>query len=172
MSRITFLSALLAAVGLILPAAAFAESEHSHDHAAMAGGAPGDPAQAKRTIEIVATDNVFDLKSLRVNAGETVRFVIRNKGQLLHEFTLGTADMHRMHEQEMDKLMQQGAITTTAIDTKKMPHAGHAHGNSVLIEPGKSAVLIWRFDHADAIEFACNIPGHYQSGMHGAIKVQ
>ena len=43
----------------------------------------------------------------------------------------------------------------------------HNDPNSVLIEPGKSAEIVWNFPHGGSLEFACNIPGHYDSGMVG-----
>jgi uncharacterized cupredoxin-like copper-binding protein len=39
-------------------------------------------------------DMSFTPKAIEVKAGETVRFVLVNKGQLLHEFNLGDAAMH------------------------------------------------------------------------------
>ncbi len=32
-------------------------------------------------------------------------------------------------------------------------------------EPGKEAKVIWMFAKNDTLEFGCNIPGHYESGM-------
>jgi len=46
----------------------------------------------------------------------------------------------------------------------------HDNPNSVLIEPGKTKELIWKFHKARRVKFACNVPGHYQSGMVGAIE--
>jgi len=39
-----------------------------------------------------------------------------------------------------------------------------------LLEPGKSGEVIWKFTKPTKLEFACNVPGHYQSGMVGKIK--
>lgn len=176
---------LIAALLACCIATAQADDKHDHGptgrgptghgaagHGDMALGAPGDPAQAKRTIEIIAIDNAFDVKSLRVSAGETVKLVIRNKGQLLHEFTIGDAAMHQTHQAEMEKLLQQGVITTIGIDAAKLAAVGHGHGNSVLIEPGKTGTLVWRFAKDGVFEFACNIPGHYQDGMRGQIQIR
>jgi uncharacterized cupredoxin-like copper-binding protein len=46
----------------------------------------------------------------------------------------------------------------------------HNDPNSVLLEPGKSAEVIWRFAKAGELEFACNVPGHYDAGMVGMIQ--
>jgi uncharacterized cupredoxin-like copper-binding protein len=45
----------------------------------------------------------------------------------------------------------------------------HDDPNSVLLEPGMSGEVIWKFTQASDIEFACNVPGHYNSGMIGLV---
>ena len=48
---------------------------------------------------------------------------------------------------------------------KKNPSMAHSHSNSVLLEPNKKGELIWKFNTDAILEAACNIPGHYESGM-------
>ena len=48
---------------------------------------------------------------------------------------------------------------------KKDPSMAHSHSNSVLLSPGESANLIWKFSNSVEIEAACNVPGHYEAGM-------
>ncbi|RON43304.1 copper-resistant cuproprotein CopI [Pseudomonas frederiksbergensis] len=141
-------------------------------------GQPAPAAKASRSVEVVMGDMSFDPKAIDIKAGETIRFVLVNKGQLLHEFNLGDAAMHAAHQQEMLKMQQSGMLTPTAM--KEMDHgamAGMEHGmkhddpNSVLVPPGKTAELTWTFTKATSLEFACNIPGHYQAGMVGKLTV-
>ena len=149
-------------------------------------GAPAPAAKATRTVEIVMGDMSFTPKALQIKAGETVRFVLVNKGQLLHEFNLGDAKMHAEHQAEMMKMQQSGMLTPTAMKAAPMDHAAMGHGsmagmdhgamthddpNSVLVEPGKTAELTWTFKQASDLEFACNIPGHYQACMVGKLTV-
>src|SRR5215467_6789429 len=82
-------------VAAVLAGAAPA-SAHGPDHG-MGGGKPGDAAKVTRTVEVVATDNAFSMKSLQVKDGETVRFVVRNDGFEAHEFLIGTAGEHAEH---------------------------------------------------------------------------
>ena len=124
------------------------------------------------------SDIAFSPKSLDVKAGETVRFVLVNKGQLLHEFNLGHAAMHAAHQKEMLEMQQNGMLTPTGMSHESMDHSAMGHGamkhddpNSVLVAPGKTAELTWTFTKTDNLEFACNVPGHYQAGMVGAVKV-
>ena len=146
-------------------------------------GQPAPAASATRTVEVDMTDMAFTPKSVEVKAGETVRFVLVNKGQLLHEFNLGDAAMHAEHQKEMLKMQQSGMMTPTGMNRPDMDHAAMGHGSmamhgmkhddpkSVLVEPGKTAELTWMFAKADNLEFACNVPGHYQAGMVGTLKV-
>ncbi|WP_097302701.1 copper-resistant cuproprotein CopI [Pseudomonas chlororaphis] len=172
-------SLTLAACLLALGAPAWASPAQNYDF-----GQAASAAKATRTVELVMGDMSFSPKTLDIKAGETVRFVLVNKGQLLHEFNLGDAAMHAKHQQEMLKMQQSGMLTPTAV--KDMPagamdHAAMGHGampgmkhddpNSVLVEPGKTAELTWTFSKAGSLEFACNIPGHYQAGMVGKLTV-
>ncbi|HWH86439.1 MAG TPA: cupredoxin family protein [Pseudomonas sp.] len=170
-------SLTLAACLLVLSSPLRAAPAHSY-----AFGQPAAASQASRSIEIVMGDMSFDPKTIQVKAGETVRFELVNKGQLLHEFNLGDAAMHASHQQEMLQMQQSGMLTPTGLketshDMAGMDHAAMGHGmkhddpNSVLVEPGKTAELTWTFSKATSLEFACNIPGHYQAGMVGKLTV-
>ena len=146
-------------------------------------GQPAPAAKATRTVEVLMGDISFNSKSLDIKAGETVRFVLINKGQLLHEFNLGDAAMHARHQQEMLQMQKSGMLTPTGKSASAtMDHAAMGHGshgssmkhddpNSMLVEPGKTAELTWTFSKASTLEFACNVPGHYQAGMVGKLTV-
>ncbi|MDF2394803.1 copper-binding protein [Pseudomonas sp. 3MA1] len=158
---------------MLLSAPLWASPTASYDF-----GQPAPAAKASRSVEVVMGDMSFNPKALEIKAGETVRFVLINKGQLLHEFNLGNAAMHAEHQQEMLKMQQSGMLTPTGMQA--MDHgamAGMDHGmrhddpNSVLVEPGKQAELTWTFSKSGSLEFACNIPGHYQAGMVGKLTV-
>ena len=158
---------------LALSSTAWAGPAHTYEF-----GQPASAAKATRSVEVVLGDMSFNPKTIDVKAGETVRFVLVNKGQLLHEFNLGDAAMHTRHQQEMLQMQENGMLTPTGM--KEMDHsamAGMGHAmqhddpNSVLVAPGKTAELTWTFTKATNIEFACNIPGHYQAGMVGKLTV-
>ena len=166
---------LLAGCLLALSFNAMADASHSY-----AFGQPAAADKATRTVEVTLQDIAFAPKSLDVKAGETVRFVLVNKGQLLHEFNLGDAAMHAAHQKEMLQMQASGMLTSTGMG--KMDHSAMGHGdmggmkhddpNSVLVEPGKTAELTWTFTKATGLEFACNLPGHYQAGMVGKLTVE
>jgi len=39
------------------------------------------------------------------------------------------------------------------------------------VAPGKTGEIVWTFNRAGEFDFACLIPGHYDAGMVGKIKV-
>ena len=165
-------NSLLLAGLLALNLPALASPAESYDF-----GQPAPASKATRTVEVTMTDIAFSTRELDVKAGETVRFVLINKGHLLHEFNLGHAATHAEHQQEMLKMQQGGQLTATGMNMAGMDHAAMGHGmkhddpNSVLVEPGKTSELTWTFSQAKNLQFACNIPGHYQAGMVGTLKI-
>ena len=162
---------------LALAAGAQAADSHGHGHAPDIGK-PGKAAEASRTVTVTITDNRFAPERIAVKKGETVRFVVNNKGKLVHEFNIGTAAMHARHQKDMAMMVEHGVIEPDRIhrDKMKMDMGGghrmdHDDPNSVLLEPGKSAELVWTFATDARLEFACNMPGHYDSGMTGDITI-
>jgi uncharacterized cupredoxin-like copper-binding protein len=56
-----------------------------------AWGIAGDAKAVKRTVELKMTDNMrFTPDRIDVREGDTIRFVLRNHGKLMHEFVIGT----------------------------------------------------------------------------------
>lgn len=135
---------------------------HGHAHGPMhageetAIGQPGDATKVARTVTIDMSDNMrFTPSSLQVRQGETVRLVVRNQGKLRHELSLGTTKDLQLHLEAM----------------KKYPDMEHDEANSITLEPGKQGEIIWRFTRAGTVHFACLIPGHYEAGMKGTVRV-
>jgi uncharacterized cupredoxin-like copper-binding protein len=172
-----FTVALAVAMGPIHLHAAGSHSD-GHGHGTkMTIGEPGTSSDTTRTIEIKMFDNYYEPKEISVNSGETVRFVVINVGEFVHEFNIATTEMHAAHQKEMMMMVEHGALEVDKINhaMMKMDMGGgktmeHNDPNSILLEPGKSGEIIWKFTKASALEFACNIPGHYDSGMMGQVR--
>ena len=135
-------------------------------------GEPGQLNEVDRTIEIKMFDNYYEPNQIDIKKGETVKFVVKNMGELVHEFNIATKEMHIKHQPEMLKMVAMEILLGDRIDIKKMKEAAksdhsmaHSHSNSVLLEPNKIGELIWKFTTNTSLEAACNVPGHYQSGM-------
>ena len=135
-------------------------------------GEPGQLNEVDRTIEVKMFDNYYEPNQIDIKKGETIKFVVKNLGELVHEFNIATKDMHIKHQPEMLKMVAMEILLGDKIDMKKMKEAAksdhsmaHSHSNSVLLEPNNIGELIWKFSTDASLEAACNVPGHYQSGM-------
>nr|WP_235579777.1 cupredoxin family protein [Ramlibacter sp. Leaf400] len=119
-------------------------------------GIAGDRKDARRTVQIAMGDDMrFTPSTINVNEGETVRFVVSNKGKVLHEMVIGT----RKALDEHAALMQ------------KFPGMEHDEPHMAHVSAGRKGELVWKFNRPGDFDFACLIPGHYQAGMVGTIKV-
>jgi uncharacterized cupredoxin-like copper-binding protein len=134
---------------------ALAWAHGDEQHGATIGEA-GEAAKVARTIHVDMTDNMrFTPSSVTVKQGQTIRFVVKNSGQIKHEFVLGTEKELKEHYELM----------------KKFPQMEHSDPNQVTVAPGKAGEVIWRFTKAGKVDFACLQPGHYDAGMKGSVKV-
>ena len=139
-------------------------------------GSKGDPNDVTRVIEVKMYDNYYEPSSIQVKKGETVKIIVKNLGELVHEYNIGTKKMHIDHQPEMARLIEHDILLGDRIDHKKMKEMSkkdhslaHSHSNSVMLEPQTKGEIIWKFSKDIELEMACNIPGHYESGMVGKI---
>lgn len=155
-----------AALAVLLAASLGAHAHGKEDHGKKAEqpakkeqkpwGIAGDAKNVKRTIEIKMTDDMrFTPNQINVKQGETVKFVIRNAGQVMHELVIGT-------KKELD---EHAALMA------KFPEMEHDEPYMAHVSPGKTGELVWHFNRPGEFDFACLIAGHYQAGMVGKIKV-
>lgn len=144
-----------------------ADTHHTHRHDKPPDGVtseyghPGDPDDAGRIIEITAFDIGFRPESVTVHHGETIRFIVINQGDLIHELVIGTELQQLAHAGEMSAL--------SAADM-----AEHMHGktNGVLVPPGETREFTWTFlTDIEQLQFACHVPGHFEAGMSGLIDI-
>ena len=139
-------------------------------------GEKGDPNKIDRVVNIKMYDNYYEPNVIKIKKGETIKFVVENLGDLVHEYNIGTKEMHIKHQPEMQKLVDHEILLVDKIDRvkmkkmSKMDHSlGHSHSNSIMLEPKTSGEIIWKFSKDVNLEMACNIPGHYESGMFGKL---
>lgn len=154
----------------LLSGPALAAGQHDGGHGHQDSASTGDTVD--RTIRIMIDGMDYSPDSIRVESGETIRFVVHNPDRLVHEFNIAPPAGHRKHQQEMQAMMEAGVLTPTEYHEPDGHHDGgmaHSHANSVLVEPGETRELVWSFEEARNLEFACNVPGHYQAGMRGEI---
>lgn len=119
-------------------------------------GIAGRPRAAARTIEVRMTDAMrFVPDRIQVREGETVRFVVRNEGRMLHELVIGTPQALEEHASLM----------------LKFPGMEHDEPHMAHVAPGKTGRIVWTFNRPGEFRFACLIAGHYQAGMVGTLQV-
>ncbi len=154
----------------------FYMSNFSYSESMKDIGLKGNLNDVTRIQKITMFDNYFEPASLNVKEGETILFKIVNSGNLVHEFNIGTKEMHSRHQSEMQTLVDNEILLPDKIDFNRMKilnetnkNLHHSHSNSVLLAPKQKSELIWKFLKNSNIEFACNVPGHYEVGMFGEI---
>lgn len=134
---------------------------HGHGHGVSASdetaiGRPGQADRVDRTVSVEMRDTLrYTPAEIEVREGETVRFVVKNLGQVKHEMSLGTDDDLLAHLEVM----------------KRYPDMVHEEPNQISLAPGETGEILWQFTRAGMVPFACLVPGHYEGGMIGAVKV-
>jgi uncharacterized cupredoxin-like copper-binding protein len=144
--------------GLATPV--IAAGNHAGGHGEMAVGEPGQKSKVTQTIRVSMkeTDDgrmVFTPDSFKVRKGQTIRFAVKNDGEVDHEFVL---------DQE-DKVMEHKALM------EKFPEMEHDDPNAIRLAPGESGEIVWKFTNDGVFKVACLVPGHYDAGMHGDVTV-
>ena len=142
-------------------------------------GSLGKVQEINRTIKVVMYDNYYEPNSFNIKSGETIKFEVVNAGELVHEFNIANAMMHKKHQPEMEKMVENEILLAGSIDKDKMKKMAktdkamaHSHSNSVLLEPKEKGDIVWKFENAVNIEIACNVPGHYQVGMIAKVDIK
>lgn len=124
---------------------------HAHEHK-ISVGEPAKGGEVTKTITVTMLDSmkyVFD-QPLDLYEGDVVRFIVTNKGVIPHEFSIGDSEEQKKHAEMM----------------RNNPGMSHEDGNAVSLDAGETGELIWRFKAGEKVVFACNIPGHFEAGMH------
>jgi uncharacterized cupredoxin-like copper-binding protein len=133
--------------------------QHHHDDSYSAGE-PGNAKKPARIVQVTMSERdgkmIFTPAKVEVKKGEQVKFVLRNNGELDHEFILATTAENLKHAEAM----------------KKNPDMEHDDPNGKRLAPKKSDEIIWKFTKKGEFEYACLIPGHREAGMIGTVVVK
>ena len=134
---------------------------HNHSHGeTFSAGEPGNPKKPAIIVEVTMGESdgkmLFVPARLEVRKGDQVKFVLRNNGELDHEFVLASAADNLKHAEEM----------------KEHPDMVHAEPNGRQLAPKKTSEMVWKFTKAGEFEYACLISGHREAGMTGTIVVK
>jgi uncharacterized cupredoxin-like copper-binding protein len=104
------------------------------------------------TVNVGIHYSRFSMSTLRVRPGTTVRFLIRNDDPINHEFIVGDARVHLLHEQGKEAVHP--------------PVPGE-----VSLPPDSLGETFYQFAEPGRYLFACHLPGHFAYGMHGWVVV-
>jgi uncharacterized cupredoxin-like copper-binding protein len=119
-------------------------------------GREGDPKKVTRTINVDMSDRMrFTPAELTVKQGETVRFRVKNSGKVMHEMVLGTLEDLKQHAELM----------------RKHPGMEHDEPHMLHVAPRRTGAMAWQFTKAGEFYYGCLIPGHFEAGMIGKVKV-
>lgn len=119
-------------------------------------GQTGSPKHISRTINITMSDEMKFLPgNIKVKQGETIRFVIKNGGEVLHEMVIGRKADLKKHAALM----------------VRFPGMEHAEPYMAHAKEGQTAEIIWTFSKLGTFEYGCLVPGHYEAGMRGTVVV-
>ena len=119
-------------------------------------GREGDPKKVSRTVTVDMSDKMrYSPASLTVRQGETVRFVVKNSGKVMHEMVLGTMQELKEHAELM----------------KKHPGMEHDEPYMAHVGPGKTERIVWQFTKPGEFYYGCLVPGHFDAGMLGKINI-
>ncbi|HEV7865520.1 MAG TPA: plastocyanin/azurin family copper-binding protein [Acidimicrobiia bacterium] len=125
----------------------------SHHSPSSDGAAP-----AGRTVDVEMRDIAYEPTTVSVRAGETVKFVFHNTGQIVHDAFLGDEAAQAAHEKEM----RGGGSGDMNM---------HGGSDAIKVEPGKTGELTHAFKAGEALLFGCHEAGHYQAGMRLPVTV-
>ena len=119
-------------------------------------GRAGDSRKVNRTITVAMSDQMrYDPAEIRVKTGETVKFVVANKGKTQHEIVFGTMPELKEHAELM----------------KKNPGMEHDEPHMAHVKAGGKEDLVWQFTKPGEFYYACLMPGHFEAGMIGKFIV-
>ncbi|MEO5764604.1 MAG: cupredoxin family protein [Casimicrobiaceae bacterium] len=164
MKRISCLPLFVSLAVSAFPLSSYAHGTEEHAKGAKAAvsteehpfGREGDPKKARRTINLSMDDTMrYSTSQIRVAQGETVTFVLANKGKLLHELVIGTKEELEKHAEMM----------------RANPGMEHEEPYMAHVKPGGSERLTWTFTKAGTFEYGCLVAGHFEAGMKGTIVV-
>lgn len=163
MMRKTYLTSSLLTISLcVLASTSWAADEHDGSHNDASN------ADVDRTISVEAGEMWFDPEDIKVTAGETIKFEISNTGNLEHEFVIGDKAAQEEHRIMMRE-MSDGHGGHGGHDMAEGEHGGQMP--SITIAAGETKTLVWTApSDVESLEYACNIPGHYEAGMYGDIN--
>ena len=120
--------------------------------ALVAASCAAEAGAPRSTVVIRIRHSRFLPSTIEVAAGTTVRFEVVNEDPIDHELIIGDAEVQRVHE--------RGTET----------HHGAKPGE-VSVPAGERRSTTLSFERPGRLIFGCHLPGHYDYGMRGTLRI-
>ena len=88
-------------------------------------GSKGKSSDVTRTITVKMYDNYYEPNTFNIKKGETVKFEVKNLGELVHEFNIANPMMHIKHQPEMELRVENEILLGDRIDKDKIVPEAH-----------------------------------------------
>jgi glucose/arabinose dehydrogenase/uncharacterized cupredoxin-like copper-binding protein len=121
------------------------------DETPVAAPSTASPVAAEGEAVVVEEGEYYVKAETTFEAGQAYTFTVTNAGNDVHEFVIEPAG-------EIDAPME-GEVNGKDIESEIED-----------IAPGQTKTLTWTFAEPGQYQFACHLPGHYESGM--VLKVE
>ena len=82
-------------------------------------GKKGMASEVEKIIEVKMFDNYYEPSKFSVKKNQTIKFIVYNYGEFVHEFNIATKEMHLKHQPEMMRMVENEILLTNRIDKKK-----------------------------------------------------
>ena len=82
-------------------------------------GEKGKTEEVDRVIEVKMYDTFYEPNEFKIKKNETIKFIVHNYGELVHEFNIATKEMHLKHQSEMMKMVENEILLADTINKKK-----------------------------------------------------
>ena len=118
-----------------------------------------------RTVEIDMRDIEFSPDEVDAEAGETIRFVFHNKGDLIHDAFIGDEAAQDDHEMEMRDEGEMSDMSDMS-DEGGEGHDSMGDEGGITVMPGETGEITHTFtEEDDDLLIGCHEEGHYAAGM-------
>ncbi len=141
-------------------------------------------ASAGRTVAIVLNDFRLDPPRVQLTVGEEVTLTIRNEGRVAHEWLIGDGLIRTSEEKGFQKDLfallapkldgRQYSLERVGFRAPGQEEPARRISRGIELQPGGEVRLLFTVPPTakGEWEMGCLFPGHYESGMKGALVIQ
>ena len=84
-------------------------------------GEKGNPSEVEKVIKVKMYDNYYEPKKFKVKKNQTIKFIVYNYGELVHEFNIATKEMHLKHQPEMMRMVENEILLAVSYTHLPLP---------------------------------------------------